>query len=115
MGYDFKTVGEPEATFQLSNKGLYQAYEWMEELEMIEEAEDPEGGEDPAGERTGILAYKLQSNDNWTVTPQEIAAALNAGGDAAGDDLASEHDESWWGDWIDFLEQAQEAGGFVVT
>jgi len=58
----------------------------------------------------GIPLHKLRTNDDWLVTPAEIASALAALGDTAVPDAPS-----WWGQWIDWLRYAQEHDGFRVN
>ena len=60
---------------------------------------------------TGIPLHKLNSNDGWLVTPDEIAAALERY--VLGDGVTA-NAPVWWADWIAWLRYAQEHGGFRV-
>lgn len=64
---------------------------------------------------TGLPRYKFGSNDGWLITPEEIKAALaRYERPGAGFFAAHEIDEDYWDEWIHFLEQAVERGGFRV-
>lgn len=60
---------------------------------------------------TGIPVHKLGTNDDWLVTPDEIAAALERYA-TSGEKLPG--GVSWWPDWIKYLRYAQDHGGFRV-
>ncbi|MFH8698772.1 hypothetical protein [Streptomyces chartreusis] len=64
----------------------------------------------------GIAAHKLGGDQGWTVTPDEILAALAAyeSGRTANPALLSEviEDADWWPEWIDYLKHAASHGGF---
>lgn len=63
----------------------------------------------------GIPLYKLQTNDEWLVTSDEIRAALTARAAAAELTPARpEPDTFWWPHWLAFLELAADHGGFRV-
>jgi hypothetical protein len=60
----------------------------------------------------GIPVHKLGSNDDWLVTPDEIASALERYA-LSGEKLPG--GLSWWPDWIKYLRYAQDHGGFRVN
>ena len=63
----------------------------------------------------GIPIWKLGSNDNWLVTPEEILAALEKAPESV---TALEDNEwvtvPWWPKWLRFLREAANHGGFRV-
>jgi hypothetical protein len=73
-----------------------------------------------AGEPQGIELHKFGSNDDWLVTPDEIAAALAAyrKHDPQRVDIALTEagidDRDYWDRWIGYLTRAQGQGGFRV-
>lgn len=62
------------------------------------------------GECPGIPYHKLCSNDGWIVTPAEIRPAL----ERAALNVPSDPPE-WWSDWLDWLQEAEQHGGFEVN
>ncbi|MFD1656964.1 hypothetical protein ACFSL4_01620 [Streptomyces caeni] len=65
----------------------------------------------------GIALHKFGSNDGWLVTPQEIAAALEAYRTHSGDEvkvIVGAEGLDYWLKWIAYLERAQHRGGFRV-
>lgn len=72
-----------------------------------------------------IPVYKLQSNDGWRVTPEEIERSL-----AIYDELYPDRNEQpktlevelhgqtvlldWWGEWVEWLRTSREHDGFGV-
>lgn len=69
-----------------------------------------------ADQPNGIPLYKLQTNDDWLVTPDEIRAALaaHAAPRRPGPSPVTEPDYFWWPYWLRFLERAADHGGFRV-
>ncbi len=59
----------------------------------------------------GIPVHKFGTNDDWLVTPAEIASALERYAQS-GEKLPG--GLSWWADWIKYLRYAQDHGGFRV-
>lgn len=65
----------------------------------------------------GIALHKLGSNDGWLVTPEEIAAALEAYRNHSGDKvkvMVGADQPDYWLQWIAYLERARQRGGFRV-
>jgi hypothetical protein len=71
-------------------------------------------------EPKGIEVHKFGTNDNWNVTPEEIAAALDAYHDKTPEQVAAVLAEcgiterDYWDRWIAWLTRAQGMGGFRV-
>jgi hypothetical protein len=74
----------------------------------------------PAGEVTGIPAHKLGTNDGWIVTPEECFVAAStirsADPDRVAQVLASCEIArvDYWNDWVQWIADASEHGGFEV-
>ncbi|WP_155054559.1 hypothetical protein [Streptomyces blattellae] len=65
----------------------------------------------------GMALHKFGSNDGWLVTPEEIAAALEAYRAHSGDEakvIVGADRLDYWLKWIAYLERAQHRGGFRV-
>jgi hypothetical protein len=62
--------------------------------------------------RTGIPAFKLQSNDRWLVTDREIDDALAAYSRAPGELRAELETDEKWVSWLEWLAVARKHGGF---
>lgn len=63
----------------------------------------------------GIPLWKLCSNDDWLVLPEEIHAALAKAPEAV--TVIEDNEEvtvEWWPHWLRFLRGAAENGGFRV-
>lgn len=57
----------------------------------------------------GIPLFKLQSNDEWIVTPEEIEEALDAYARTEEDE-----DDELWRTWVEWLRRTRQHGGFYV-
>ena len=68
------------------------------------------------GDQPGIPVHKLSSNDGWLVTPIECMGALKVWDSLGEKDLPTLGREPvvWWPEWLEFLEEAAEHGGFRV-
>jgi hypothetical protein len=62
--------------------------------------------------RTGIPAFKLQSNDRWLVSAREIDEALAAYASAPAELRAVLEVDPKWISWLEWLAVAREHGGF---
>lgn len=58
----------------------------------------------------GIPLHKLETAENWYVSPLEIEEAL----DAASPEPGAVEDAAFWLDWLRFLEGAARNGGLRV-
>ncbi len=71
-----------------------------------------------APEVPGICDWKLGSNDGWLVTPVECLGALKKWEEACEDDpglLVRVGGEcGWWMEWLGYLAEAAQRGGFLV-
>lgn len=63
-----------------------------------------------------ISGYKLCSNDGWIVTPEEIAGSLAKLEVVDGKHVVPKKTgiPEWFGEWVEYLEEAQKRGGFKV-
>jgi hypothetical protein len=59
-----------------------------------------------------IPTHKLQTNDDWLVTPAELTAALPHAPTVARD--RRQRPIPWWSQWLDYLRAARGHGGFRV-
>lgn len=72
---------------------------------------------EPIQPPVGIPSYKLCSNDQWLVTPNEIRAALAAyelNGPADDERFEDEYEREEWDEWLHFMKVSAEHGGFRV-
>ena len=74
--------------------------------------------EEPLKPARGIPAYKLSSCDDWLVSPNEVRSALDAckaSGRRIEDIFSGPRDLELWAEWIAWLEESVECGGFRVS
>lgn len=75
----------------------------------------------PRSWKGGICVYKLSSNDEWVVSPEEIKTALATYNSRTDDRVLSKAlwtngvDRDKWDEWIKWLEGAVNCGGFTVS
>ncbi|GLY64822.1 hypothetical protein [Amycolatopsis taiwanensis] len=62
--------------------------------------------------KTGIPAFKLESNDRWLVTTREIDEALAAYAQVSAEQRAVLETDPKWVSWLEWLALARERGGF---
>ena len=62
--------------------------------------------------RTGIPAFKLESNDRWLVSTREIDEALVAYANAPAELRTVLETDLKWVSWLEWLAVAREHGGF---
>ncbi|MEU0937631.1 hypothetical protein [Embleya sp. NPDC005971] len=119
MSYDLLMV-EPagrsdEGWFSMAGENMAAVRGAMSDLGMVVPSPDgvDEWGEAPLP--VGIPAHKLSANGGWLVTPREISAALLAYSMASPMDRASARGVyGRWDEWVLFLVDACEVGGFRV-
>jgi hypothetical protein len=123
----------PDGSFHVTSWAMPKCCEIMDTAKMLDHSAPPQGLTDAGLEwapkrPSGILVYKLRSNNGWLVTPLEIEAALSkAAGALVPDDWREPREggapilsatlsgtSGLWDKWIRWLDLASRSEGFRV-
>ncbi|OPC84194.1 hypothetical protein B4N89_27620 [Embleya scabrispora] len=119
MSYDLLMV-EPagradEGWFSMASGNMAAVRGAMTDLGMLVPGADDVDAWGETALPVGIPVHKLSDNGGWRVTPREISAALLAYSMASHTDRATARGVyGRWDEWVLFLVDACETGGFRV-